>query len=85
MLVAFAPSAVTLHRTRPRAPRATPGRAGSTGVEQHGDSVRVAVDAQPPVLADVTPAAVAELDLAPGQQVWASVKATEIHAYLSGG
>ena len=31
--------------------------------------------------ADVTPAAAAELDLTPGQQVWAAVKATETHAY----
>ena len=43
-------------------------------------TVRVAVDARPPVLADVTTAAVAELDLVPGRQVWASVKATEVHA-----
>ena len=34
-----------------------------------------------PVLADVTPAAVAELGLAPGEPVWVSVKATEVQVY----
>jgi molybdate transport system ATP-binding protein len=33
------------------------------------------------VLADVTTAAVADLDLTAGSPVWASVKATETHAY----
>ena len=32
-------------------------------------------------LADDTAAAVAELDLTPGREVWAAVKATETHAY----
>ena len=85
VLLTFPPSAVSLHRTRPEgsARNTWPGRV--SGVEHHGASVRVAVDARPPVLADVTTAAVAELDLVPGQDVWASVKATEVHADPSGG
>jgi molybdate transport system ATP-binding protein len=51
------------------------------GVEQHSGVVRVTVDGAPPVLADVTAAAVAELDLVAGAQVWVAVKATEISAY----
>lgn len=81
VLLSFPPSAVSLHRSRPQgsARNAWPGRV--SGVEQHGGAtVRVAVDAQPPVLADVTTAAVAELDLVVGQAVWASVKAAEVHA-----
>ena len=80
VLLTFSPSAVSLHRSRPEgsARNAWPGRV--SGVEHHGASVRVAVDGRPPVLADVTTAAVAELDLVPGQEVWASVKATEVHA-----
>ncbi len=80
--VAFPPSAVALHRFRPDAasPRNTwPGRVAS--LEQHADTVRVRLDASPPVLADVTAAAVADLDLAPGAEVWAALKATETHAY----
>jgi hypothetical protein len=35
----------------------------------------------PPALADVTPAAVAELALEPGSQVWLAVKATDLEVY----
>ena len=82
VFVAFAPSAVALHRHRPdgSSPRNSwPGRVG--GLEQHADTVRVQVLGIPTVLADVTTAAVADLDLVTGAQVWASVKATETHAY----
>jgi molybdate transport system ATP-binding protein len=50
-------------------------------LEIHGDLVRVTVGGPVPLLADVTPLAVAELGLAPGSTVWASVKATEVSAY----
>jgi molybdate transport system ATP-binding protein len=50
-------------------------------MERHGDLVRVTVDGPVPVLADITPLAVADLDLAPGVATWASVKATEITVY----
>lgn len=81
VFVAFRPSAVALHRQQPEgsARNCWPGRVG--GLEQRSDTVRVQVTATPPVLADVTAAAVAELDLTVGASVWASVKATEIHSY----
>jgi molybdate transport system ATP-binding protein len=47
-------------------------------VEPHGDLLRVRADA---VAADVTPQAVAELGLAPGVEVWFSVKAAEVDVY----
>jgi len=43
--------------------------------------VRVEIDGLLPVLADVTAAAVAELELVPGTELWASVKATEVRLY----
>lgn len=82
VFVAFAPSAVAVHRNQPAgsSPRnAWPGTVG--GLEQHADTVRVQIVGIPPVLADVTTAAVAELDLTAGADVWVSVKATETHAY----
>jgi len=81
VFVAFAPSAVALFRSRPQGtPRnAWPGRVAA--LEQHGETVRVRLDAQPPVLADVTTATVADLDLAVGNELWAVVKAQETHAY----
>ncbi len=79
--VAFPPSAVTLslHRPDGSARNAWPGRVAD--VEQHGDLVRVTVDGPVPLLADVTPLAVAELGLAPGADVWSAVKATEVTVY----
>ena len=59
------------------------------GIEPHGDGVRVEVGGAPhagsSILAEVTPAAVAELGLGPGREVWAAVKATEIEVYPQSG
>ena len=79
VFVSLRPSAVGLHRTPPEgsARNTWPGRVAR--MEQHGDTVRIEVEGAPRVLADVTPAAVAELDLSVGAPVWVSVKATELH------
>jgi molybdate transport system ATP-binding protein len=79
--VAFSPAAVTLSPHRPEGSARNAWAGSITDLEQHGDLVRVTVDGPVPVLADVTPLAVADLDLAPGVAVWASVKATEITVY----
>jgi molybdate transport system ATP-binding protein len=81
VFVSFAPNAVALHRSRPdsSARNCWPARVAS--VESHGDTVRVALDGEIPVVAEVTPWAVAELGLRPGGEVWATVKATEIVVY----
>ena len=82
VFLAFAPSSVALHRARPEgSPRNTwPARVGA--VERHGDRVRVRLDGPPlPAAADVTPGAVAELQLTEGTRLWAAVKATETRVY----
>jgi molybdate transport system ATP-binding protein len=82
VLLALRPSAISLHTERPRhaSPRNVwPGTV--TGVELLTDRVRVQVAGSPPALVDVTPDAVAELDLAAGAPVWLSAKATEIECY----
>jgi molybdate transport system ATP-binding protein len=81
VFVAFPPAAVTVHRSRPdgSARNVWPGRV--VGLELHGDLVRVEIAGPPAVLADVTPAAVADLALAPGESVWVAVKASEVAAY----
>ena len=77
------PRSVSLWRSRPDgSPRNVwPGRAA--GLDLLGDRVRVRVDGrpQPSLVAEVTPAAVAELGLAEGSEVWVSVKATEVRTY----
>ena len=82
MLVAFRPAAVALSADRPgpSSPRNV-WACTVAAVERHGETVRVALDGAPPVLVDVTAAAVAELGLRPGAPVWASLKATETTAY----
>ncbi|MGI5288458.1 ABC transporter ATP-binding protein [Nonomuraea polychroma] len=79
--IAFPPAAVALYRTRPDGSPRNVWRARIDGIERHGDNVRVHLDGPITAFADITPAAVADLDLTPGQQVWASVKATETHTY----
>jgi molybdate transport system ATP-binding protein len=79
--VAFPPAAVALH---PRQPDGSPRNtwpATITGLQRHGDNLRVQLAGPIGVAADVTPAAAAHLHLAPGQQVWAAVKAAETRAY----
>ncbi len=75
------PYSVALHR---REPEGTPRNVFAGTVEHldvEGDRVRVIVAGPVPVTAEVTPAAVAELELTPGTPVWASIKATEITVY----
>jgi len=82
---AFRPAAVALFLARPAgSPRNVwPGRI--VGLEPHGDGVRLEVGGAPSpgstLLAEVTPAAVAELGLVPGTEVWAAVKASDIDVY----
>ena len=75
------PRSVALYRSRPEGtPRNVwPGRA--VGLDLEGDRVRVLVEGIPPAVAEVTPAAVAELGLAEGREVWVAIKATEIETY----
>lgn len=75
------PHAVALHRRRPEGSPRNVWRARVAAVDRHGDRVRVRLDGQVPLVAEVTPAAVAALDLADGGDVWVAVKATEVDVY----
>ncbi|MFG1704560.1 ABC transporter ATP-binding protein [Nonomuraea sp. M3C6] len=79
--VAFRPAAVALYRSRPDGSPRNLWQATIEGIERHGDNVRVHLDGPITAFVDITPAALADLDLTPGQHIWASVKATETHAY----
>lgn len=81
VFVTFRPNAVSIHRTQPEGSPRNTWPATVSGIEQHADTVRVRLSGTPDLLADVTTAAVAELKLAPGREVWVSVKATETHTY----
>jgi molybdate transport system ATP-binding protein len=80
-LAVVPPRAVTLHRSEPEGSSRNVWSATVTGVEPVGDRVRVTLEGAVPLVAEVTPAAVADLDLAAGRAVWSSVKATEVDVY----
>jgi len=56
-----------------------PGRL--TSLEALGNRIRLEVASTPPVLADITAQAVADLRLSAGDPVWVSIKATDIDVY----
>ena len=78
------PRAVALHRRRPEgsARNVWSGSVGNVELDAGRARVAVVLDGGAVALvAEVTPAAVAELRLAEGGPVWASVKATEVTVY----
>jgi molybdate transport system ATP-binding protein len=82
VLVAVRPSAVVVSTERPEhgsARNTWPARI--TGLTLLADRVRLDLEGQPPALVDVTPAAVAELSLRSGSQVWLTTKATDLEVY----
>ncbi|MEV5730049.1 ABC transporter ATP-binding protein [Streptomyces pharetrae] len=82
VFVAFPPGAVTLYRERPAGSSARNlWRCSVTGLETHGDQIRAALTGELSLTADLTAVAAAELDLHPGAEVWAAVKAAQTHAY----
>jgi molybdate transport system ATP-binding protein len=79
--VAVRPQAVALHAEAPAGSARNSWPATVVELESDAGRVRVSLDGPVPVTAEVTPAAVAELDLVPGQEVWASVKAVDLAVY----
>jgi molybdate transport system ATP-binding protein len=79
--VAFPPSAVALHPQRPDGSPRNTWPATVTGIQRHGDNLRVQLAGPIGVAADITPLAAAHLKLAPGQPIWVAVKATETRVY----
>ena len=86
-LMAFTPDAVAVGLGSRGEPEGSPrlrwhGRVAD--VAPHGEAIRLLVHAAPggpDLIADVTPAAATDLGLAPGTDVWLSVKATAVRTY----
>jgi molybdate transport system ATP-binding protein len=77
------PAAVVVHLERP--PAGSPRNvwpATVARIEVSGERVRLRCEGSPPMLVDITPAALADLQLMPGTRVWLSVKASAVR--LSG-
>ncbi|GAB3136422.1 ABC transporter ATP-binding protein [Micromonospora sonneratiae] len=81
VFVAFPPSAVALYPDRPDGSPRNTWPATITGIQRHGDNLRIQLTGPIDVAADIIPLAAAHLHLTPGQPVWAVVKATETRTY----
>jgi molybdate transport system ATP-binding protein len=75
------PHAVALYRQRPEGTPRNAWPALVESVELVSDRARVQVEGPVPLVAEVTTAAVDELRLTEGGEVWATVKATEVSVY----
>ena len=75
------PRNVALHRSQPEGTPRNVWSGRIAALDQQGDRVRVTVDGAPRLVAEVTAAAVHELHLAEGGQVWVSLKAAEVGVY----
>jgi molybdate transport system ATP-binding protein len=75
------PRAVALHAREPEGSPRNVWLEKVRSLDLEGSRVRVGMDGEVPLVAEVTPAAVAELALAEGEMIWASVKATEVTVY----
>ena len=81
MFVAIRPSAIAIHRKRPEGSARNVWPAEVADLYLAGDRARVRVTGEVPLVAEVTAASVAELQLADRGPVWVSVKATDIDTY----
>jgi molybdate transport system ATP-binding protein len=78
VLVVVHPRAVAVYRRPPEGTPRNVWQARLDALDRHGDRVRVRMVGTIPIVAEVTAAAVSDLALADGGDVWVSVKATEL-------
>jgi molybdate transport system ATP-binding protein len=81
VFAAVRPESVALYLSRPDGSPRNVWPARLVGATPHGATVRCELDGEVPLIADVTATAFAELGLAPGAEVWATVKASEVAVY----
>ncbi|HEY5844777.1 MAG TPA: TOBE domain-containing protein, partial [Mycobacterium sp.] len=84
----FQPSAVAVHLTEPSGSPRNHLRVTITELEPHGATLRVHTAPIPGaagLLADITAAAAADLQLQPGSRVHFAVKATEVTIHSTAG
>lgn len=79
--VTIAPSAVALYQMRPQGSPRNTWPVTVSDILLIGQTARVSLSGPFALVAEVTTAAIAELRLAVGQELWASVKATEVRVY----
>lgn len=80
-LATIQPRAIALYRSAPDGSPRNVVRCTVEGIDPEGDRWRIRLTGPLPLVAEVTPAAAADLRLAEGGEVFAVVKATEIDVY----
>jgi molybdate transport system ATP-binding protein len=83
VFASFTPSSVSLFAERPEGSPRNVWHGTVVALVPHGDAIRVQLDSALPLIADITPGALAALRLHPGDSIWASVKATEVAVYAA--
>jgi molybdate transport system ATP-binding protein len=80
-LAVIQPHSIALYRSPPTgSPRNVwPGTVAD--IDRQADRVRVRVDGELPLVSEITPAALDDLQLRPGDHIWATVKATDVTTY----
>jgi molybdate transport system ATP-binding protein len=81
ILAVVAPAAVSVSRQRPEGPAQNIWPGQIRAVDLMGDRVRVRIEGRPSITAEVPPAAVDELKLDDGGELWASVNPDAITMY----
>jgi molybdate transport system ATP-binding protein len=79
--LAIRPQSVSLHWAHPEGSQRNVWPATVAGIDLHHDRVRVRLDGFLPIVAEITPAALATMGLDQGAEVWAAVKASELVTY----
>ena len=75
------PRTVAIHKSHPEGSPRNVWRGRASHIELMGNRVRVRIDGDVPLVAEVTPSALSELDLVEGGEVWLSFKATDVGVY----
>lgn len=81
VFVVVHPRAVALHRQKPEGSPRNVLRGAVVAVDDEGARMRVRLTMPFPLVAEVTRAAAAELELDRGGELWVTIKATEIATY----
>jgi molybdate transport system ATP-binding protein len=83
VLAVVPPSAVSVHRSKPETSAANVWTGQVAGVDLMGDRVRVRIDGQPTLSAEVPPGVVDELKLDDAGDLWTSVDPSAVTVYPS--
>jgi molybdate transport system ATP-binding protein len=83
VFVVIHPRAVAVYRNRPEGSPRNVWRGRASSIELLGNRVRVRIDGEIPLVAEVTPSALNDLQLVEGGEVWLAFKSTDVGVYAA--